>query len=362
MVTDIDNNIYNTVQIGNQCWMKKNLRTTRYSDGTSIAMGSSASTITAYRYYPNEDSLNVGVHGYLYNWSAVMHEVNSSSANPSGVQGICPTGWHVPSDAEWTQLTDYVSIQSQYVCGDDSTCIGKSFASTIGWNSSTATCAVGNNPSANNATGFSASPAGLYRYSSYDFGTNANFWSSTESSESAADGWGLEYCYAGVYRGGCSKIFAFSVRCVADMTTTVDTIFSEDFSAITDSGSTSIANNLDNYTQMPGWTGDWVFPSIGKVKVGKSTAAGYIQTPALNLSANNGQFVVTFDAKAWTGDNSNLIVFVDGTPYTVSGMSTTSFNTFILPLTGGTSATTIKFQGFQDHRGRFYIDNIRIAQ
>lgn len=138
-------------------------------------------------------------------------------------------------------------------------------------------------------------------------------------------------------------------------------VLSEDFSAITDSSGYAITSNLDNYTQVPGWTGDKVYPSNGKVKVGTSTVAGYIQTPALDLSANGGQFTVTFDAKAWTGDNTNLIVYVDATPYTVSGVSTSAFNTFSLPLTGGTSATTIKFQGFQSNRGRFFLDNVVVV-
>ena len=138
-------------------------------------------------------------------------------------------------------------------------------------------------------------------------------------------------------------------------------VLSEDFSAITDSNSYTITNSLDQYTQMPGWTGDWVYPSYGKVKIGKSAEAGYIQTPALNLSANNGQFVVTFDAKAWNNDATSLIVAVDGVPYTVDGLSTTAFNTFSVPFSGGTAATTVKFQGFQASHGRFFLDNVVIT-
>ena len=135
----------------------------------------------------------------------------------------------------------------------------------------------------------------------------------------------------------------------------------EDFSAITDSSTTTITNSLDNYTQMPGWTGDWVYPSTGKVKVGKSAVAGFIQTPPLDLSDNNGQFTVTFDAKAWSGDATSLIVEVNGVPYTMEGLSTSTFNTFSLDFSGGTSATTIKFQGFQDNRGRFFLDNVIVT-
>lgn len=138
-------------------------------------------------------------------------------------------------------------------------------------------------------------------------------------------------------------------------------VLSEDFSAITDSNSYTITNSLDQYTQMPGWTGDWVYPSTGKVKVGKSAEAGYIQTPALDLSGNNGQFTVTFDAKAWNNDATSLIVAVDGVPYTVEGLSTTAFNTFTVPFSGGTATTTVKFQGYQASHGRFFLDNVVIT-
>ena len=217
-VTDIDNNTYNTVHIGNQCWMKENLRTTRYADGTGIALRSyTSSTTTAYRYYPNDDSSNVSTYGYLYNWKAVMGSSSSSSANPSGVQGICPTGWHVPSDAEWTQLTDYVGSQSQYVCGGNSANIAMALASTTGWNSGTNACAVGNNPGANNATGFSAFPAGFCSGYYGGFGANALYWSSTESNSSYA--WErLLYCNDAVVGryGGYNKDEGYSVRCVRD--------------------------------------------------------------------------------------------------------------------------------------------------
>ena len=217
ILTDIDGNTYNTVLIGTQCWMKENLRTTKYSDNTPISQGSSTSTTTAYWYYPNNSSSNMSTHGLLYNWKAVMRDTTSSSANPSGVQGICPTGWHVPNHAEWTQLIDYVSSQNQYVCGSNNPYhIGKALAGTIGWESSTTTCAVGNTPSNNNATSFSALPAGYY-YGSYGmFGCYANFWSSTEYSSGSSWRFNLSYNGAGVALIGDSKYDGFSVRCVRD--------------------------------------------------------------------------------------------------------------------------------------------------
>ncbi len=215
-VTDIDGNVYKTVKLGNQVWMAENLRTTRYADGTPIPLGTEASFTTAYRYYPDDNSANVADYGYLYNWAAVMNGSASSEANPSGVQGICPNGWHVPSDAEWAELTNYVKSQSQsqYVCGDYTGNIAKALASETGWNSSTYNCDVGNNPSANNATGFSARPAGGYFGDYSGFGYCAYFWSATQSDSYDAYDRSLYYYYAYVNRYNYNKSSGYSVRCV----------------------------------------------------------------------------------------------------------------------------------------------------
>ena len=215
-VTDVDGNVYNTVQIGAQCWMRENLRTTKYSDNTPIVQGSTTSTTVAYWYYPNNNSYNKQAYGLLYNWKAVMRNASSSGLNPSGVQGICPTGWHVPSDAEWTQLTDYVSSQSQYVCASTSSYIARSLAGQKGWSSSTVTCAVGQYVPDNNATGFSALPAGNCFGSYSAFGDGAYFWSSTEGSSTYAYYRTLGYVYASVGRNYNTEYGAFSVRCLRD--------------------------------------------------------------------------------------------------------------------------------------------------
>ena len=212
---DYDGNVYSTVQIGTQCWMKDNLRVAHYSDGTSIAQGMTTSNTMPYRYRPDNNSMNVATHGYLYNWKAVMRNSSSSNTNPSGVQGICPTGWHVPSDAEWTQLTNYVSSQSQYACEGDSTQIAKSLAYTSGWLSNIFSCSVGENQSTNNATGFSARPSGYYIGSYSGFGSVAFFWSSTDYIEDG-EAWYLSLLYGmpTVGRDGNNKATAFSVRCL----------------------------------------------------------------------------------------------------------------------------------------------------
>lgn len=215
-VTDYDNNTYNTVQIGNQCWMKENLRTTHYSDGTSIPMGNSTSNTTAYYYVDNNIS-NVSTYGYLYNWPAVMGNSSSSSANPSGVQGICPTGWHVPSDAEWTQLSDYVGSQTQYQCSANSAYIAKALASTSGWATIMSNiCAVGLEPSSNNSTGFSALPAGCYGSNLSSFGSDADFWSATQIYGNFVYYRQITYSGAYLYRNAKDKSYGYSVRCLRD--------------------------------------------------------------------------------------------------------------------------------------------------
>lgn len=227
-VTDIDGNTYDAVQIGNQVWMAENLRTTKYANGTTIPLGGSTYTNEPHRFAPGpnqssgENMANVCRYGYLYNWSAVMQGANSSESNPSHVQGICPTGWHVPSDAEWTELINYLKTQSSYTASGNTDHLAKALAATWGWNSTNETDAPGNNPSTNNVTGFSALPAGYY-YGPDDifsdnngFGIGAEFWSATEHNVDDARYFNIYYEYAYVSVNSYEKSSGFSVRCVRD--------------------------------------------------------------------------------------------------------------------------------------------------
>ena len=231
-VVDMDGNMYNTVQVGQQCWMRENLRTTRYADGSLISQGENTYSITtAYWYFPMKDPANKANYGLLYNWAAVMHDATTSNSNPSGVQGICPDGWHVPSDAEWWQLHTYVKSQSQNVCGGIEDQVGKSLAATMGWDLGGTSCEVGNaNPATNNATGFSALPAGYYQGGDYysipgfvnygGLGYNTFFWTTTQEIDSYGFNntyyWGLHSNYASVIHNNFHDADgdANSVRCV----------------------------------------------------------------------------------------------------------------------------------------------------
>jgi uncharacterized protein (TIGR02145 family) len=116
-ITDIDGNEYPITKIGNQVWMAKNLRTTRYADGTPIpkvegnsnwqALGDN-NTEKAYCWYLDDSTTYAESNGAYYTFAAANNGA-TSAANPSGVQGACPVGWHVPSDAEWQELLDYLA-------------------------------------------------------------------------------------------------------------------------------------------------------------------------------------------------------------------------------------------------------------
>ena len=213
-VTDIDGNVYDAVQIGSQIWMAQNLRATRYADGTSLYSYYAESYV---RFYTIEDSVDYGV---LYNWKAVMRNSSSSSSNPSGVQGICPDGWHVPSDAEWTQLTDYVSSQIQYTCDGNSTHIAKALAANVDWNESGNPGAIGNSLASNNATGFSALPAGYHTFEYFGhegMKNQACFWSATSLDALNAYSRKLKYESSVVSDENISsRETGLSVRCIRD--------------------------------------------------------------------------------------------------------------------------------------------------
>ena len=169
-VTDVEGNKYETVILGTQTWMAANLNATKYNDGTAIpnvtdntAWGSL--TTGAYCNYNNLAS-NATTYGRLYNWYAV----NTGK--------LCPTGWHVPSNAEWTTLENYLIANGYNYDGK----IAKAMASTTSWNSSTSEGAIGNNPSTNNSSGFTALPGGFRNLNGtfFNIGYYGYWWSSTE--------------------------------------------------------------------------------------------------------------------------------------------------------------------------------------
>jgi uncharacterized protein (TIGR02145 family) len=156
-VKDIDGNIYKTVTIGTQVWIVENLKTTKYSNGDSIGTTTPATLdittekIPKYQWSYDGDERNVATYGRLYTWYAASDNRN-----------LCPTGWHLPTDSEWTTLTDYLTNNGYGYKGTASE-ITKSMAATSGWTTNSIEGNVGNDQMRNNKSGFSAF-AGGYRY------------------------------------------------------------------------------------------------------------------------------------------------------------------------------------------------------
>jgi len=217
-VTDSDGNVYHTVTIGTQVWMVENLKTTKYRNGESIANVTDntawAKLLTgAWCDYENE-ATNSTKYGKLYNWYTVVDNRN-----------LAPTGWHIPTNTEWTTLETYL-ISNGYnydgsTYGDriSNNKIAKSLASNIDWFTSTNTGAVGNNPIGNNSSGFSALPGGIRSNWPGTFstiGSNTEWWSSSAADADIAWVRGLYYSYGGTDWGYSTKRYGFSVRCIKD--------------------------------------------------------------------------------------------------------------------------------------------------
>jgi uncharacterized protein (TIGR02145 family) len=172
IVVDYDGNTYATKKIGTQWWMIENLKTTHYANGVAIDLveDSAAWSVLsdydkAYCYY-NNSSEDAEIYGALYNWSAAMNGTGSSYSLPSGIQGVCPDGWHLPSVKEWDELISYL--------GGSEIAGGKmKHAGTTYWNSP--------NKGATNSSEFNALPAGIRESngSFFGIGKEAKFWSTT---------------------------------------------------------------------------------------------------------------------------------------------------------------------------------------
>ena len=215
-VTDIDGNVYNTLTIGNQVWMAENLRTTKYNDGSAIPLVTvkeewKALTTPGYCYYNNTTNADsIKKYGALYNWYAVDKKK------------LAPTGWHVPTDAEWNTLKKYL-IANGYNWDGTTTGnkIGKSMAAKTDWievGNLVAIGAIGNDLTKNNKSGFSAFP-GANRTSNGHFagiGNHSSWWSATEDDASTAYKHNLPCFGSDLMRLSLNKGYGNSVRLVRD--------------------------------------------------------------------------------------------------------------------------------------------------
>jgi uncharacterized protein (TIGR02145 family) len=190
-VTDSrDEKTYPTVMIGGKRWMAQNLNYTP-------PVGNS--------WCYDDNNANCNTYGRLYDWNTAMAGAVSSSANPSGVQGVCPAGWHLPSLAEWDELVTATGGNLG---------AGMKLKSTSGWNNKN----DGASGNGTNDYGFSALPGG-YRSSSGSFvhaGYEGDWWTATEYNADRAYFRDMFYNRDNVGSGGIDKSWGWSVRCVGD--------------------------------------------------------------------------------------------------------------------------------------------------
>jgi len=206
---DNDNKSYKTVKIGNQIWMAENLAylpavsppTTGSSTNPNYYVDGYTGTDVA----TAKQQANYKTYGVLYNWPAA--------------KAVCPSGWHLPTDTEWTALEDYL-IANGYIYDGTTTGnkIAKSLAATTHWNTSSNTGAIGNNLSLNNKSGFSALPGGYRNYEGAfsGVGESGYWWSPTEASTSNAWSRHLHVNFSFIFTYSFNKVYGYSVRCVKD--------------------------------------------------------------------------------------------------------------------------------------------------
>jgi uncharacterized protein (TIGR02145 family) len=194
-VKDADYNVYNTVKLGKQVWMAENLKTTKYNDGISIQLITDSASWTVfesegYCWYGNNNKFK-NPYGALYNWRTI----NSGK--------LCPAGWHIPAEAEWTALIKFLGDSTTASCKLKET-------GTKHWNAP--------NKGATNVTGFTALPGGGRNFigSFANIGIQGSWWTSTEDTEGTA--WCVD-----MYNNNCEfyknhilvyKTMGLSVRCI----------------------------------------------------------------------------------------------------------------------------------------------------
>lgn len=202
-VTDKEGNVYSTIVIGSQTWMAENLRSTKYSDGSSIPQDG--------YYFYNNDISNKNTHGVLYTWDIAMKGEAASNSVPSNRQGVCPQGWHIPSDEEWKILEQFIGMPQSELnnSGLRGTNQGGKLKSTNSqmW--------VSPNSDATNQFGFNAFASGFYFNGAfYSLGYNSIFWSTSINNSNTSWFRTLSNDNGKIIRGNNNKQNGFSVRCV----------------------------------------------------------------------------------------------------------------------------------------------------
>jgi uncharacterized protein (TIGR02145 family) len=283
-VQDIDGNTYNIVTIGTQTWMAENLKTTKYSDGTVIPLVSDGPTWSGlstpgFCWYNNDAATYQATYGALYNWYAL--DIISN-----GGKNVCPTGWHVPFDAEWTTLTDFLGGEA--VAGSKLKEVGLTH-----W--------LSPNSDATNEQSFTALPGGVRNYLGpfMQLGSIGNYWSLTESSPSNAFFRNLNNNNGNAAKVDNFKKFGMSVRCLQGVATTqVPSVLTSPVSSITQISAISGGNVVNDggaavtvrgvcWSTTPG-------PTIVNSKTADGSGNGIFPSNITGLTSNTTYYVRSY--------------------------------------------------------------------
>lgn len=303
-VSDIDGNTYKTIQIGTQLWMAENLKTTKYKDGTIIPLVTSNTswanlTTPGFCWYDNDISTYKGVYGALYNW----YSVNTNN--------LCPTGWHVPTEADWAILTTLLG-------GRAGTAIKLKEAGTSHWNSP--------NAGANNDLGFTALPGGYRSLDGvfYIIGNDGYLWSPSEYSVSTAWFRYMDFSNSDVgldYLG--NKKFGYSVRCISgDLTTpSLATTYISGVSASSAISGGNITN--DGGTTITARGVCWSIttnPTISNTKTTDGSGTGAFTSSITGLTAGTTYYLRAYATNSTGTSYGNEVSFTTD-PSGTSGIS-----------------------------------------
>jgi len=293
-ICDFDGNGYDTVRIGTQTWMKENLKTTKFNDGSAIAYPKTdqaawlSNTTGAYAFY-NNDTTYKKTYGAYYNWYAVK----------SGK--VCPTGWHVPSNDEWGSLFTTVGSEAN---------AAKQLKTVDRWN----TDGVGDVEAVRgtDAYGFSALPGGNYLGTHLDLpGYDGGWWTTTENDATNAIAWGMDYDNIAMRKNIDAENNGFSVRCLKDIPPSCSVSITTS-NVIICKGSTDTLNAIVTGGTAP-FSYLWASNPVGF----SSSFANTTVTPIINTT-----YVVTVTDAASLTATSSVAVSVNDLPTVTAGDAT----------------------------------------
>jgi uncharacterized protein (TIGR02145 family) len=323
-VTDVDANVYNTVTIGIQIWMTENLKTTRLNNSSAIPLvtdNTAWSNLTSpgYCWYNNNEASYKGTYGALYNW----YTVNTGN--------LCPTGWHVPSDEEWTTLVNYLITNGYNYDGTTTgNKIAKALASPTLWTSNTDPGTVGNTdyPAKRNSTGFTALPGGLRGTGgSYYLGQSGLWWSTTESSPTSAWDRDIYYNYTNFGRGTSSlnKLSGFSVRCLKGVLPVTAAVTVNSPTTASGGGIISADASASVIKRGVCWSTS-NHPTISDSKTENSSGSGSFSSSISGLTPNTTYYIRAYETNSAETLYGNELVFKTYTG-TVTDVDANVYNT-----------------------------------